>query len=89
MSNVEQLRTELATLPGAPLGLAEVALTLAAGLDSPGASLAMKSMAARELVVTMDRIRQLAPPTRQKDFVDNIKDEVAVARARRPKTQAQ
>ena len=45
----------------APLGLSAIALTLAAGLDDSGASLAMKSMAARELVVTMERIRELAP----------------------------
>lgn len=85
MSNVAQLEAELKTLPDAPLGLAQVALTLAAGLDDPESSLAMKSMAARELVVTMDRIRELAPPQRRKDFVDNIKDEVANARAKKGK----
>jgi hypothetical protein len=89
VSNVEQLQSELETLPHALVGLAQVALTLAAGLDDDRASLAMKSMAARELVVTMDRIRELAPPARQKDFVDNLRDEVAEARARKPKAQAQ
>lgn len=88
MTNVEQTEAELATLPNAPLGLAQIALTLAAGLDDHRPSLAMKSMAARELVVTMDRIRELAPPAKQKDFVDNIRDEVADRRARRPKTAA-
>lgn len=89
VSNVDQLEAELKTLPDAPLGLAQVALTLAAGLDDSDSSLAMKSMAARELVVTMDRIRELAPPARQKDFVDKQRDEVKARRDRRAKTQAQ
>jgi hypothetical protein len=83
VSNVEEITAELGTLPDAPKGLSAAALTLAAGLDDSGASLAMKSMAVRELVVTMDRIRELAPPKRQKDFVDSIRDEVADKRARR------
>jgi hypothetical protein len=89
VSNVEDIAAELETLPNAPRGLSSIALTLAAGLDDSRSSLAMKSMAARELVVTMDRIRELAPPAKPKDFVDNIRDEVAEKRARRPKAAAQ
>lgn len=88
MSNVEQVSVELASLPGAPAGLSAIALTLAAGLDDESPSLAMKSMAARELVVTMDRVRELAPPARAKDFVDSSRDEVAAKRARRSASSA-
>lgn len=91
VSNVERVEAELGVLVGAPPGLSGVALTLAAGLDDPAPSLAMKAMAARELVVTMDRIRELAPPPARRDFVDSIRDEVADQRSRgsgRPKTKA-
>lgn len=88
MSNVDRVQEELDGLAGAPTGLAGVALTLAAGLDEVGPSLAMKSMAARELVVTMDRIRLLAPPARTEDFVDSIRDEVAEQRGRGSKAKA-
>jgi hypothetical protein len=87
VSNVEDVAAELGLLRDPPRGLSSIALTLAAGLDEQGPSLAMKSMAARELVVTMDRIRELAPPAREGDFVDDIQDEVAAQRDRVAKTK--
>ncbi|MGH7058160.1 MAG: hypothetical protein ACREFZ_09830 [Acetobacteraceae bacterium] len=87
---VDETEAEFATLraeDGLARSLAASALVMAHELDNPKPSLAMKAMAARELRDTMDRIRELAPPSRRKDFVDDIKDEVADARAKRAKAK--
>lgn len=90
-SNVESTQAELETLPDAPAGLSTVAQTLAAGMDDPKASLAMKAMAAKEWRETMNRIRELAPPKPQENALDHIRDDLAKRRdkhSRSTKAQA-
>ena len=53
--------------------LAASALEMARGLDS-NASLAQKTLAAKELRETMDRLRELAPAEKAKDRVDDLRE---------------
>lgn len=53
--------------------LASSALEMARGLDST-ASLAQKTLAAKELREIMDRLRELAPAEKAKDRVDDLRD---------------
>ena len=66
------------SLAGGPL--AASALEMARGLDS-GASLAQKTLAAKELRETMDRLRELAPAEKKKDRVDELKERRTKRRA--------
>jgi len=59
--------------------LAASALALAAEIDSQGNSATSKSMCARELRDTLDRLRDLAPKQEEKDDLDDL----AARRARR------
>jgi hypothetical protein len=52
--------------------LAASALTLACELDKPGNSATSKSMCARVLVDTLDRLRELAPPDEENDGLDDL-----------------
>jgi len=74
VSVFEAVERELAALPDALAGsgLAAVALEIARGLDGP-ASLAMKSMAAKELRDTLGVLAGLAPPVERNDLVDQLR----------------
>jgi hypothetical protein len=74
VSVFEAVRAELDGLPVelAGSGLAAAALEIAAGLDGD-ASLAMKSMAAKELRDTLAVLRGLAPPAERNDLVDQLR----------------
>jgi hypothetical protein len=52
--------------------LAASALALAAEIDSAGNSATSKSMCARELRDTLDRLRELAPPEEEEDGLDEL-----------------
>ncbi len=52
--------------------LAAAALVLAGALDSPKNSATSKSMCARALIDTLDRIRDLAPPRMEDDQLDDL-----------------
>lgn len=52
-------------------GLAASALALAQGMDE-GPSLAMRSMAAKELRDTMSVLRELAPKQKREDSIDRL-----------------
>lgn len=67
---MEKLRKVDAEL--ADSALAATALALAFELDHPGNSATSKSMCARALNETMDKIRALAPPADEKDGVDEL-----------------
>jgi hypothetical protein len=60
-------------------GLAASALALAGEIDSPLNSATSKSMCARALLDTLERLRALAPPKKEKTKVDDL----ASKRARR------
>lgn len=53
--------------------LAAAALALAKEIDSSGNSATSKSMCARALLETMDRLRALAPPQEAADKLDDLK----------------
>ena len=77
---VEAVERELRSLGDASeSGLAASALVLAAELDDPGNSATSKSMCARALRETLDRLRQLSP---QADAADRV-DELAAKRSAR------
>ncbi len=59
--------------------LAESALALAREIDSQENSATSKSMCARSLLDTLDRLRELAPKVEEKDELDDL----AARRARR------
>lgn len=61
-------------------GLAASALALARELDNPN-SATSKSMCARSLLETLDRLRQLAPPERKRDRIDELASRRASRRA--------
>jgi hypothetical protein len=81
MSVVDAVQRDLERLGGdlADSALAASALTLARELDKSGNSATSKSMCAKALMETMDRLRQLAPPKEVRDGVSDI----AAARERR------
>lgn len=63
--------------------LAESALALAAEMDDPENSATSKSMCARALLDTMDRLRELAPPKKEADPVDELGERRRSARRNR------
>lgn len=73
--------------------LAATAMALAYQIEHPGNSATSKSMCARELRETMDRLRELAPPLTKKDGIDELKAKrekrrkVPAKRSARAKTQ--
>ena len=76
-SVVEAVRRDLAELALrdprlAQSALAASALALAAQLDDPGNSATSKSMCARALAETFDRLRALAPPVVEEDGIDEL-----------------
>lgn len=54
-------------------GLAASALALAATLDHPGNSATSKSMCAKALLDTLDRLRDLAPEKKENDGIDELR----------------
>ena len=52
--------------------LAQSALVLAAQLDDPETSATAKANCARILLETLDRLRALQPPAREKDGLDEL-----------------
>lgn len=81
MSVVEATERDVARLPSAlrDSALAASALALAAELDSAGNSATSKSMCAKALLETLDRLRELTPPQEENDQLDQL----AERRARR------
>jgi hypothetical protein len=75
--DLEQLGEDLSKT-----SLAASALALAAEMDEPGNSATSKSMCAKALLETMDRLRQLAPPKREKTRRDELADKRATRRKR-------
>ena len=53
-------------------GLAMAALALAREIDSPTNSATSKSMCARSLLDTLDRLRELTPPAQEADGLDDL-----------------
>lgn len=75
-SVVEATKRDLAELGDlADSALAASALALARELDDDSNSATSKSMCARALKETLDRLRELAPPKREADGVDELKAE--------------
>jgi hypothetical protein len=81
MSVVDAVNRDLEWMGGdlAETGLAATALEMARILDHPGSSPTSKSMCARVLVDTLDRLRELAP---EKDEGNQL-DELSSRRAAR------
>lgn len=82
------LERELAALAKRDKQLAESALAasalrLAEELDDPDNSATSKSMCARALTETMDRLRELAPDEEKKDSLDELsrRRETRIARS--------
>jgi hypothetical protein len=74
--NVAAVQRDLAAIAErdaelAESGLAQVALTLARGLDSDS-SLTSKSMASGQLRDTLAQLREMAPDEKKEDTVDEI-----------------
>lgn len=74
---VDAVRRDLDELDGRLRGLkdsafAATALALAAELDDPGNSATSKSMCARALVETLDRLSELAPAKAEGDELDDL-----------------
>lgn len=82
ISVVEAVERDLVALGGdlADSALAASALALARELDAPN-SATSKSMCARALMETMDRLRELAPPKREMDQVDEVAERRRARRA--------
>jgi hypothetical protein len=76
--DIEAIRRRDADL--ADSALAASALALACEIDAEGNSATSKSMCARELRDTLDRLRELAPKTKTKDRVDDLSDRRAKRR---------
>jgi hypothetical protein len=53
-------------------GLALTALALADDIDAPETRPTARAMCSRELRETLDRLRELAPPTEQADHLDDL-----------------
>jgi hypothetical protein len=76
---VDAVEYDLAALaeraPSIPnTALAASALELARQLDDPDNSATSKSMCSRALTETMDRLEALAPPKREGDRLDKLRD---------------
>lgn len=71
---VAGIERDLTFLPEvlAQSGLAASALTLAGAMDNPRNSATSKAMCAGQLRETMDRLRELAPPAEEDDWVDEL-----------------
>lgn len=77
MSVADAVTRDLAALDKLSPGLAESTLAASAGvlareLDAPGNSATSKSMCARALLETMDRLRELAPAAAANDRLDDL-----------------
>ena len=72
---LEAVERDLAALGGdlAFSGLALTAKALAREIDEPGNSATSKSMCAARLGETLDRLRELAPPVREANKVDELR----------------
>lgn len=77
--DVEAVRERDSAL--ADSALAAAAVALAREIEHPYNSATSKSMCAREMRDTLDRLRELAPPRRERDGIDAIADELAARRA--------
>ena len=78
MSVVEAVSRDLEAIRGrdealAESGLAASALALAWSIDDPDTSATARSMCARELRDTLDRLRALAPPAQKADGLDELR----------------
>ena len=62
-------------------GLLATALQMARELDKPRNSATSKAMCAKSLRETLDRLRELAPPKRVKDGIDDLGTKRATRRA--------
>ncbi len=82
MSVVEAVERDLKKLPKelAESALGASALSLAAEMDQPN-SATSKSMCARALLETLDRLRSLAPPKREEDELDDLRTRRAKRKA--------
>ncbi|MEU3426603.1 hypothetical protein AB0F08_13095 [Streptomyces gardneri] len=85
-ANVEATQAEIDRLRVGDLapGLAQLALSLAASVDSPG-NVTAQANAARELRTVLEGLRKLAPVSVELDAVDELKKrrEDGLVRARR------
>jgi hypothetical protein len=72
--------------------LAALALALATEIDAPGNSATSKSMNAHQLRDTIVKLRELAPPPKARDELDELRDRHAADRraatATRPQSRA-
>lgn len=68
--------------------LAASALALAAALDDPANSATSKSMCARALRESIDRLWELAPPPQTKDGIDDLASRRSKRRATTPTRSA-
>lgn len=64
--------------------LAASALVLARALDDKRNSATSKSMCAKALIDTLDRLRELAPPAKEADRLDDLSDRRAKRLAGKP-----
>jgi purine-nucleoside phosphorylase len=71
-SNVVAVEAELKAMAAASSSLGVAALTLARVLDSPVTKPADVAACSRALRETLDRLRELSPPKREKDAVDEV-----------------
>lgn len=70
----DALRLELKELIGSRSTLAASALALAREMDDPDNSATSKSMCARSLIETMERLFSLEPPKKENDRLDELSD---------------
>ncbi|MBD0707385.1 MULTISPECIES: hypothetical protein [unclassified Streptomyces] len=72
-TNVEATQAEIDRLGVGVLapGLAQLALSLAASVDTPG-NVTAQANAARELRTALETLRKLAPPAKEMDAVDEL-----------------
>jgi hypothetical protein len=81
---VDALERELEALGAlAESALAASAMTLARELDKPGNSATSKSMCAKGLRETLDRLRELSPPKVERDRIDEVNSKGENGRRRR------
>jgi hypothetical protein len=65
-------------------GLAASALALARDIDDQGNSATSRSMCARSLIETLDRLWEMAPEKKEKDRVDDLSTQRDKRRGRSP-----
>jgi hypothetical protein len=75
VSLIDAIERDLEKLPPelANSALAELARTLARELDSPQNSATSKSMNAKAMLDTLDKLRELAPPKEKEGLVHDIR----------------